>query len=303
MNNTFTQLKKRKDSLDKLKEEVAKNKVTFQKDERLWAPTKDKVGNGSAVIRFLPAPSGEEVPWVRIWEHGFKGPGGWYIENSLTTIGKDDPVSKYNTQLWNTEVKANQDIARNQKRRLKYISNVYVVKDPGNSDNEGKVFLYRYGKRIFDKLNDAMFPEFDDETAFDPFDLWTGANFRLKVKKGDGGWPNYDKSELDQPKALKKDDEELEEIWNKEYSLQEFLDPSNFKTYEELETKLNRVLGNVAGGPPITEQEEIPYSPTTTQPEPSPTVDSNPFDSDDTTDDDTMGFFEKLGQEDDESDD
>jgi len=248
-NNSFSQLKSsRKRSLEKLTDELTKMQSGSQQsngpDERFWTPTVDKMGNGVAVIRFLPAPKDEDVPFVRIFSHGFKGPtGSWYIENSRTTIGESDPVSDLNTKLWNSGIESDKDLARDQKRKLHFISNILVVKDPANPENEGKVFLYKYGKKIFDKLNDLMNPAFDDEEPVNPFDFWEGANFRLKIRQVDG-YRNYDKSDFDTSSSVSDDDNELENIWNLQYSLQEFVDPKNFKSYEELQNKLDRVLGN-----------------------------------------------------------
>ena len=248
MSDSFAALKRnRQSSFDNLNQELAKLNQPNQNqgtnnDDRFWKPEVDKAGNGFAVIRFLPAPSGEDVPFVRMWDHGFQGPGGWYIEQSLTTLGEKDPVSEYNSMLWNSGVEANKDQVRKQKRRLSFISNILVVKDSSNPDNEGKVFLYKYGKKIFDKLNEAMDPQFDDEKAINPFDFWEGADFKLKIRKVEG-FRNYDKSEFDTGSAVSEDDEALEALWKAEHSLQEFLDPSNFKSYNELQTKLNRVLG------------------------------------------------------------
>jgi len=248
-NNSFSQLKSsRKSSLEKLTGELTKMQSGSQQsngpDERFWTPTVDKMGNGVAVIRFLPAPKDEDVPFVRIFSHGFKGPtGSWYIENSRTTIGESDPVSDLNTKLWNSGIESDKDLARDQKRKLHFISNILVVKDPANPENEGKVFLYKYGKKIFDKLNDLMNPAFDDEEPVNPFDFWEGANFRLKIRQVDG-YRNYDKSDFDTSSSVSDDDSELENIWNLQYSLQEFVDPKNFKSYEELQNKLDRVLGN-----------------------------------------------------------
>lgn len=243
---SFDALKKsRSKSLDKLNEQLDKISSKSYSDPnegKFWKPTRDKAGNGFAIIRFLPAPAGEEMPFVRIWDHGFQGPTGqWYIENSLTTLNQDDPVSEYNSKLWNTGLESDKELARKQKRRLKYVANVYVVKDSGNPENEGKVFLYQFGKKIFDKLNDLMNPSFEDEDPVNPFDLWEGANFRLKIRQFEG-YPNYDKSEFDAPSALFDDDDELEGVWKKEHSLQELLDPKNFKSYAELKAKLYRVL-------------------------------------------------------------
>ena len=244
----FSSLKKNRQTVfDNLTSEMNKLNTPQQTnqsdDTRFWKPTVDKAGNGYAIIRFLPAPEGEDVQFVRVWDHGFQGPGGqWYIEKSLTTIGQKDPVSEHNTELWNSGIEANKDIVRKQKRRLSYYSNIYVVKDPSNPENEGKVFLYKYGKKIFEKLNDACNPEFEGETAINPFDFWEGANFKLKIRKVEG-YRNYDKSEFDVPSALSEDDAALEKIWKQQHKLAEFVDPSNFKTYDELKTKLHRVLG------------------------------------------------------------
>ena len=182
-------------------------------DERFWKPEVDKAGNGYAVIRFLPESEGEDVPFVRKWDHGFQGPGGWYIEKSLTTLSKNDPVSEYNTQLWNTNIEANREQARKQKRRLHYVSNIYVVSDPKHPENEGKVFMYRYGKKIFEMLKEAISPAFEDEAAINPFDLrGEGANFKIKIRKVDGYW-NYDKSEFDSPAPLFEDENQLNDIY------------------------------------------------------------------------------------------
>ena len=233
-------------------------------DERLWKPELDKSGNGYAVIRFLPAPDGEDMPWAKIWSHSFKGAGGqWYIENSLTTIGKDDPVGELNRELWNSGRESDKATARVQKRKLSYYSNIYVVSDPAHPENEGKVFLYKYGKKIFDKLVEAMQPAFADETPLDPFNLWKGADFKVKIRKVDGYW-NYDKSEFAAPATLGGfDDGELEEIWKQSYSLAEFEAAKNFKTYEQLKSRLNLVLGKNATRPaPVavdeSEEEVVP---------------------------------------------
>ena len=237
--------KKRGDKLQSLLKETQKiNQPAGHQgdDDRFWRPELDKSGNGMAVVRFLPAPEGEDLPWARSWNHGFQGPGGWYIENSLTTLSQKDPVSEYNSQLWNSGIEANKEIARKQKRRLTYVSNVYVLKDPANPQNENQVRLYKYGKKIWDKLNDKMNPEFEDETPVNPFDLWEGANFKLKIRKIDG-FSNYDKSEFEATTPLNGDDSKMEEVWKTEHSLSEFTDPKNFKSYGELKEKLERVLG------------------------------------------------------------
>jgi len=249
----FNSLKKnRTNTLSKLNSQLEKISTKSYSDPnagKFWKPTKDKAGNGFAVIRFLPASAGEEMPFVRVWDHGFQGPTGlWYIENSLTTLNQDDPVSELNSKLWNSGVESDKEVARKQKRRLKYTANIYIVKDPGNSDNDGKVFMYQFGKKIFDKLNDLMNPTFEDETPINPFDLWEGANFRLKIRQFEG-YPNYDKSEFDPASPLLDDDEALEAVWKQQHSLQELVSESNFKTYTELKTKLYRVLDLQADAP------------------------------------------------------
>ena len=214
-------------------------------EEKYWKCDVDKTGNGYAIIRFLPAPpqDGDDgLPWVKYFDHGFQGNGGWYIEKSLTTIGKQDPLSEYNSELWNSGIEANKEIARKQKRRLHYVSNVYVVKDPKHPENEGKTFLFRYGKKIMEKITTAMNPQFEDDAAVDPFDLWTGANFKLKIRKVDG-YQNYDLSEFDSSAPLKDSDDELETVWKSEHSLKDVIDQKNFKSYDELKTKLDKVLG------------------------------------------------------------
>jgi len=295
--NTFASLKQaRKSQFDKLTSELnklsSKSDDNSSKDDGYWKPVVDKAGNGSAVIRFLPAPVGQDVPFIRYWTHGFQGPGGWYIENSLSSIGKPDPVMELNSKLWNSGIESNKDIARKQKRNLHFVSNIYVVKDPANPDNEGKVFLYKYGKKIFDKIESAMTPEFDDETAVNPFDLWEGANFRLRIRNVEG-YRNYDKSDFDTPSALLNDDDELESIWKSEKSLQDIIDPKNFKSYEELKSRLSRVLGEVEE--PAFMREEVPVAAAPAVREassPAMAESTAPWASDD--DDDDMSFFKKL---------
>ena len=227
----------------KLVKEVEKMNTTGGGgDDRLWKPELDKTGNGYAVIRFLPSPDGEDIPWAKLYSHAFQGPGGWYIENSLTTNGGKDPVSDYNRELWNSGNEADKDTVRKQKRKLSYYSNIYVVKDQVNPQNEGKVFLFKYGKKIFDKVMEAMQPEFEDETPINPFDFWQGANFKLKIVKKDGDW-NYDKSEFDAVSPLLDDDDALEALWKKQYSLTAVTAPDQFKTYDVLEKRLKYVLG------------------------------------------------------------
>jgi hypothetical protein len=250
-NSSFANLKRSsKSSLEKLTQEVTKLNKKFESgdDEKFWKPEVDKAGNGYAVIRFLPAAPEEDVPFVRTFRHSFQGVGGWYIEESLTTIGQQDPIAELNSTLWNSGIEDNKEIARKQKRHLTFISNIYVVSDPKHPENEGKVFLYRYGKKIFDKINDKMNPpkEFGDETPVNPFDLWEGADFKLKIRNVKG-YRNYDMSEFSDISALNKDDDVLEEIWKSEHPLKGFIDPANFKSYDDLKKRLDKALGNTAG--------------------------------------------------------
>ncbi len=291
---------KKQNSLDKLLGAVeSENKPQEKKsyvDERLWKPEVDKSGNGYAVIRFLPAVKGEDLPWAKVWNHAFQGPTGqWYIENSLTTIGQKDPVSEMNTAYWNSGVESDKEIARKQKRKLQYFANIYVVSDPKHPENEGKVFLYRFGKKIFDKCMEAMQPAFEDETPLNPFDFWEGANFKLKIRKVDGYW-NYDKSEFAAPSALLDDDDALEEVWGKQYSLAEFTAPTNFKSYDELKTRLDTVLaGTTTVGNVTSVMEDEPVETTVTvdtKESPAPTVDVS-----DDEEDDSIDYFQKLADE------
>ena len=278
----------------KLVQQVEKmNKGSNGADDRLWKPEVDKAGNGYAVIRFLPAVDGEDMPWAKLYTHAFQGSGGWYIENSLTTLGSKDPVSEYNSQLWNSGIDADKEVARKQKRKLSYYSNIYVVKDPANPDNEGKVFLFRYGKKIFDKITAAMQPEFEDEEAINPFDFWQGANFKLKIKKVAGFW-NYDSSEFAAPTALLDDDEALEALWKKEYSLAELVSADQFKSYDDLKKRLNYVLGlggvtNTRQDPETVAEEELP-------PRPEEQV-AAAVSSSDKDEDDALSYFAKLAQD------
>ena len=262
-------------------------------DERLWKPSLDKSGNGYAVIRFLPAPEGEDVPWAKVWSHAFQGPGGWYIENSLTTLGSKDPVSEYNRGLWNSGNEADKDTVRKQKRKLSYYSNIYVVKDSTNPENEGGVFLFKYGKKIFEKVQAAMSPEFEDETPINPFDFWQGANFKLKIRKVDGYW-NYDKSEFDAVAPLLEDDDALEALWKREYSLEDFVKPNEFKSYEDLERRLNQVL---KVQPRRVDEEVVDEdderTPVAVAPRASVTAQSVSTDEDE---DDALSYFQKLAE-------
>ena len=298
---SFSDLKKnsRLGSLtSKLTNEIEKmNKgSTGGADERLWKLDVDKAGNGYAVIRFLPAPNGEELPWAKVWSHAFQGPGGWYIENSLTTLGGKDPVSEYNRILWNSGADEDKEQARKQKRKLTYIANIYVVKDPSNPQNEGKVFLYKFGKKIFDKISAAMQPEFEDEEAIDPFDFWKGANFKLKAKNV-AGYRNYDSSEFASPDALLDDDDELEAIWKKQYSLEEFTKQDQFKSYDELEKRMNAVLNpnqtRRAVAPEVFDEEEEIQTKTIEQVKEESRVVSSASDDED----DVLARFQRLAEE------
>jgi len=281
----------------KLVKEVEKmNNNGASGDDRLWKLDVDKSGNGYAVIRFLPAPENEDLPFVKLYSHAFQGSGGWYIENSLTTLGQKDPVSEYNSQLWNNGTDAGKEMARKQKRKLTYISNIYVVKDPANPENEGKTFLYKYGKKIFDKLTAAMQPEFEDEEAIDPFDFWQGANFKLKAKNV-AGYRNYDSSEFAAVSPLLDDDDAMEAIWKKEASLSEFVEPAQFKTYDELKVRLEYVLGKRGARPAVQDSEvqEEEYE-TTPVAETRETVSSVASTSSEIEDDDTLSYFQRLAE-------
>ena len=285
---------KRSNSLDKLLNAVKEDNAPQEKksyiDERLWKPELDKSGNGYSVIRFLPSPEGEDLPWAKVWNHAFQGPTGqWYIENSLTTIGQKDPVSEYNSKLWNSGVESDKEIARKQKRKLQYFSNILVVSDPKHPENEGKVMLFRYGKKIFDKMMEAMQPAFEDESPINPFDFWEGADFKLKIRKVDGFW-NYDKSEFSAPSPIADDESKIESIWKSQYSLAEFTSSSNFKSYDELSTRFHAVIsGTTTVGNVSEEMDDEPIA--------TPVVDTKPVESPVTSkeeEDDTMDYFSKL---------
>jgi len=293
MATSFASMKKNKQSdLDKLSGELSKlqSNQNNMGDDRFWKPEVDKSGNGYAIVRFLPSPMGEDVPFVRLWDHGFQGPGGWFIEKSLTTLGKDDPVSEYNTMLWNSGVDKNKDLARKQKRRLGFISNIYIVKDPANPANEGKVFLYKYGKKIFDKLNDVMNPEFEDETPTNPFDMWEGRDFKMKIRNVEG-YRNYDKSDFAEAAPLLDDDKQLEEIWKSQHSLSEFIDEKNFKSYAELKNRLYRVLMLDNAAPSVAAEPDP-------EPETSTVVPMTSSSASVDEDDEDLSFFKKLADED-----
>ena len=285
----FQSLKKNRQSqLANLTQQLEKSQQTNNyEDERIWKVTRDKSGTGSAIIRFLPPSDGENTPWVRLFTHGFQGSGGWYIENSRTTINEKDPVSEFNSSLWNNGTDAGKDQARKQKRRLEYYSNILVLEDPANPENNGKIKLFKYGKKIHEKITDVMSPEFADEEAVNPFDFWEGCNFRLKIRQLDG-WPNYDRSEFDRPTALSDDDAKLEDIWNKQYKLQEIVSDDKFKPYDELKSKLDRVLGlQTTSFATPSEPEDILES------EIKDSVSDN-YSSTAESSEDTLSYFEKL---------
>jgi hypothetical protein len=296
MSSALEALKKSKSNFDTLTKQLENTieqpeKKNKYQDDRLWKPELDKSGNGYAVLRFLPAVEGEDMPWQRVWNHAFQGPGGqWYIENSLTTLNKKDPVSEENTRLWNTGIEADKEIARKRKRKLSYYSNILVVSDPKHPENEGKVFLFKFGKKIFDKITEAMQPAFDDEQPINPFDFWKGANFKLKIRKVDGYW-NYDKSEFEGVSTVAESDDKIKEIWSKQYALKPFLDPSNFKTYDELKEKLNRVIKGDRNASTVENANLPPKNNDTAKSTP---VSAQPEASDD---DDTLSYFSKLAEE------
>jgi hypothetical protein len=303
---SFAELKKQSrlgNLTAKLVKEVDKmNKTSSMGDDRLWKIERDKSGNGYAVIRFLPAPNGEDNPYVQVWSHAFQGPGGWYIENSLTTIGQKDPLGELNTQLWATGNKADQEVVRQRKRKLSYYSNIYVVKDPAHPENEGKVFLFKYGKKIFEKISSALKPEFEDESPMDAFDLWNGANFKLKVRMADG-YPNYDKSEFESASVLGGlEDEDLEKIWKQCYSLEEFISPSNFKSYDQLKARLDTVLGNktskkVDESFDDEDDDRGSYKPLTNDLRSELNSLSSTKVQDEEDEDDTLSYFQRLAEE------
>jgi hypothetical protein len=304
---SFEALKRSRGNFDKLTKELESlNRTTTTqssgKDERFWRPELDKSGNGFAIIRFLPAVEGEELPWARLWSHAFQGPGGWYIENSLTTMNKKDPVSEDNSRLWNTGLDSDKEIARKRKRKLTYYTNVLVVSDPQNRENEGQVKLFKFGKKIFDKITEAMQPQFEDEKPLNPFDFWEGADFKLKIRKVDGYW-NYDKSEFAQISPVADNDDEIQSVWKRQFALTEFSDPSTFKSYDELKARFEKVVygtGNTTTADKIdtpTIDDEVSAPVVEKKSEPKPSV--APVESiDDAGDDDTMDYFSKLVEED-----
>ena len=292
MATSFANLKKRRTSdLEKLQSEIEKiNKpqTNFNRDDdRFWKAELDKSGSGYAVIRFLPALDDEKTAFVRVFNHGFQGPGGWYIENSLTTLGQKDPLSEYNSVLWNSGIDANKEIARKQKRRLTYFSNIYVVEDKANPQNEGKVFIFRFGKKIFDKISSMSNPEFEDETEVDVFNMWDGAYFKLKIRKVDG-FSNYDKSEFMTAGPFSEDESEMERVFEQQHDLEEFIDQKSFKTYDELKTRLDTVLGNI--------QTAAMTAPTSVENDEAPCDGGTPIPESSTSEDENLDYFKKLAE-------
>ena len=296
---SFNELKRSRGGFDKLQSalEAESSEKKSYGDDRYWKPELDKSGNGYAVLRFLPAANGEELPWVQYWDHGFQGPGGWFIEKSLTTLGQNCPISEYNTTLWNSGDEAQKDQARKQKRRLHYVANVLVVSAPTHPENEGKVMLYRFGKKIFEKIKDVMQPQFEDENPINPFDMWECADFKLKIRNVEG-YRNYDKSEFSSPSSLYDgDDSRLESVYNQLHNLSEFVDPSNYKTYDELKSKLMRVLGEEANAGVFTVKQDAQINEPVSTPEPQKLEPVTADQMDD--EDDTMSYFAKFANEDD----
>ena len=295
---SFQDLKKSRGGFDTLQKTLETTsggtETKSYNDDRYWKIDLDKTGNGYAVVRFLPASQGEDMPWVQYFDHGFQGPGGWYIEKSLTTLNEKDPVSEHNTELWNTGLEANKDIARKQKRRLHYVANVLVVSDPTHPENEGQVKLFRFGKKIFEMLKDKMQPQFEDETPMNPFDLWEGADFKIKVRKVDGYW-NYDKSEFSTPKPLSEDDAQMEAVWNSQHSLKEVIAPDQFKSYDEPKQKLDRVLGMTAStataASTASDFDDVAF------PSPEPTIAEPTTATTDVDEDESISYFQKLAND------
>jgi len=294
---SFANLKRQSGNLDKLAAAIQTlNESSDSSDSRdnYWKPEVDRVGNGMATIRFLPASEADgedELPWVKVFSHGFQGPGGqWLIDNCLTTKNQQCPICEHNSTLWNSGIEANKEVVRKQKRKLSYISNIYVVSDPKRPENEGKVFLFKYGKKIFDKITEAMAPEFADETPINPFDLWKGANFKLKIRKVEG-YQNYDKSEFDSAEPLLDDDDQLEKIWKSEYTLKDLVSDKEFKSYDQLKSRLDKVLGlngeDVPVKTTVEQMKSLPKKPVVDESQVMPEIE-----------DDDMAYFSKLAEED-----
>jgi hypothetical protein len=297
--SSFANLKRQSGNLDKLSKAIeainTSSEGGAEKSDNFWRPEVDKAGNGMATIRFLPASEkdGDDgLPWVKIFSHGFQGPGGWLIDNCLTTKNQQCPVCEHNSTLWNSGIEANKDVVRKQKRKLNYIANVYIVSDPKHPENEGKIKLFKFGKKIFDKITEAMNPQFEDETPINPFDMWKGANFKLKIRKVEG-YQNYDKSEFDSPSVLSDDDAKLEQIWKDSFSLADLTGDKEFKSYDELKKRLDKVLG-LNGEAPKTTVEQVKAKEFAAQ---KPKTETSPF-KDDASDEDDLSYFAKLAEED-----
>jgi hypothetical protein len=295
---SFANLKRQSGNLDKLSKAIEalsqSSEGGSEKSDNFWRPEVDKAGNGMATIRFLPASEkdGEDgLPWVKIFSHGFQGPGGWLIDNCLTTKNQQCPVCEHNSTLWNSGIEANKDVVRKQKRKLNYVANVYIVSDPKHPENEGKIKLFKFGKKIFDKITEAMNPQFEDETPINPFDMWKGANFKLKIRKVEG-YQNYDKSEFDSPSVLSDDDAKLEQIWKDSFSLSELTGDKEFKTYDALKQRLDKVLG-LNGEAPKTTVEQVKAK---TFDAPKAKAEDSPFKDD--AEEDDLSYFAKLAEED-----
>jgi len=293
---SFANLKRNRNSFEKLSKAVEATSTgsdaNSKDDNRFWQPEVDKAGNGMAVIRFLPAPAvdgDDALPWVRTFSHGFQGPGGWFIDNCLTTLNEKCPVCEHNNTLWNSGIEANKDVARKQKRKLSYVANILVVSDPSNPSNEGQIKLFKFGKKIFDKITEAMNPDFADETPVNPFDMWEGANFKLKIRNVEG-YRNYDKSEFADVSALfDGNDEKLEELWKKEFSLKDFTERKNFKPYDQLKGRLDKVLG-FSGAPIAKTKAEDTVA--------SFKEDVSVLDKPIQSDDDDLDYFKSLAESD-----
>jgi hypothetical protein len=296
---SFANLKRESGNLSKLSKAIealnTNSEGGSEKSDNYWRPEVDKAGNGMATIRFLPASEkdGEDgLPWVKVFSHGFQGPGGWLIDNCLTTKNQQCPVCEHNSSLWNSGIEANKDVVRKQKRKLNYIANVYIVSDPKHPENEGKIKLFKFGKKIFDKITEAMNPQFEDETPINPFDMWKGANFKLKIRKVEG-YQNYDKSEFDSASVLSEDDAKLEKIWKDSFSLSELVGDKEFKTYDAFKGRLDKVLG-LNGEAPRTTVEQVKAKEFAA---PKKQAEDSPF-KDDTSDEDDLSYFSKLAEED-----
>jgi len=294
---SFANLKRQSGNLDKLSEAIKSLNASSESsnnDDKFWKIVGDKSGNGMATIRFLPASEADgddSLPWVKVFSHGFQGPGGqWLIDNCLTTKNQQCPICEHNSTLWNSGIEANKEVVRKQKRKLSYISNIYVVSDPKHPENEGKVFLFKYGKKIFDKITEAMAPEFADETPINPFDMWKGANFKLKIRKVEG-YQNYDKSEFDSTQPLLEDDDQLEKIWKSEYTLKDLVSDKEFKSYDQLKSRLDKVLGlngeDVPAKTTVEQMKSLPKKPVVDESQVMPEIE-----------DDDMAYFSKLAEED-----